>query len=92
MNIIQKILFNSFLKKLLDKIPLNGYKTVLGVMLAVAAGVMYVAPAQYQIAIQVLIEVLNTLGAQPPVEGTLEAGLVAILVGTIHKYLKKKIG
>lgn len=73
------------LKGLLDKIPGDGGKTILGFLLLVLGDVAATVPnAPYIAYVKTLIEVVNALG--PNI--VQDAGLVALIGGAIHKILK----
>lgn len=72
-----------YLKGFLDKFPLDGLKTVLGILLIVLGELSKFLP-EYGGPFSFLIEILQQLGGQP----ITEAGLVALITGLVHKALK----
>jgi len=84
-NYIFKSAASQALKAILDKIPGSGGKTILGVLLIVLSAVAQSVPSAPYIAfVKILIDVVNQLG--PNV--IQDAGLVAVVVGAVHKILK----
>lgn len=83
---ILKTFLMSWLKGKLDKLPLNGLKMALGVVLLLLAELLKSldpSQASYSI-VKLLIEVVSYLGP----DNITDAGLVAIVVGALHKILK----
>ena len=84
--IIQKFLLG-WLKEQLGKIPGDGIKTVLGlllIVLGVLAKACLVAPAMWCAVVPTLTDLL---GGLDPAHIT-DAGIVALVVGVVHKLLK----
>lgn len=75
-----------WLKGKLDALPLDGFKTALGILLLILSELSkQVDPSEASYAvIKLILEGLAYLGA----ENISDAGLVALIVGTIHKALK----
>lgn len=89
MNWLVKTFALKYLKGLLDKLPLNGYKTVAGVALSVLAVMVPLIPVPLlQELVLFVIEFLRNAGISEPVSTTLEGGIVLVIVGAIHKLLK----
>ena len=86
---LKEMLLKKYIKGLLDKLPLDGKKTILGILMLVGSvALQYVGP-QHQAAelLQTAIDFLNSLGA----DDYRNAGLVTILVGVLHKFLKADV-
>lgn len=87
MDYIKKLIVEKFLlswvKGALDKIPGNGYKTLLGVLLLVL-GVIIQALPQYAPFVQPLIDFMNYL----PIDPITDMGIVTLITGLVHKVLK----
>lgn len=91
--IVQKLIM-SWLKGLLDKLPLDGLKTVLGVILAGIGVVLKFYPAGpvFEIA-NYALELMRTMDIAPvtdPATLTIISGSVTAVIGAIHKLLKRK--
>lgn len=91
---IVKKLIMGYLKGLLDKLPLNGLKTVLSVVVVIVGLVLKAYPVGpvYEIA-KLVLEFLNTMDIAPvtnPADLTIISGAFGAVTGLIHKYLKKK--
>lgn len=82
MNWLQRLIAGRFVKGLLDKIPGNGFKTAIGVVLIVLGAVAQMYP-QYGSIVNWLIELL-----QPYANSIQDAGIVALIVGVVHKVAK----
>lgn len=86
--IINKFLL-SWLKGVLDKLPLSGYKTVLGVVLAVLTALAPLIPIdEVRTLLAVVAEALKAVGVSDPASGSFEASIVLVIVGAVHKLLK----
>jgi ABC-type amino acid transport system permease subunit len=89
MNWLIKTFALKYLKGLLDKLPLNGYKTVAGVVLAVLVVVVPLIPVPLlQELVLFVVEFLRSAGIQEPVSTTLEGSIALVIIGAIHKLLK----
>lgn len=89
--ILQKFLLD-FVKSKLDKLPGNGWKTVLGIV-ELVLGLLLVQLPEFRGPLQFLIDLLNQLGPDPITDMGIVAlvkGIVTTLVGIIHKILKKE--
>lgn len=73
----------SYLKKFLDKFPLDGLKTVLGIILIVVGELIKLLP-DYAGPLAFLLDILKELGGAP----ITEAGFVTLITGLVHKALK----
>jgi len=94
-NWIVKTLLAKWLKGLLDKLPLNGLKTIVG-SLMVALGVLLQKFPTGPVAegLRYLLDLLQTVGAPPIVDPdvkTMIAGAVLAILGIIHKVLKRLV-
>lgn len=78
----QKLVFG-WVKSVLDKLPFNGWKTVAGALL-IALGAMLHAMPEYTPYIQVGINLLNYIGADP----ITDMGVVTLITGLVHKLIK----
>lgn len=78
----KKFLFG-WLKSALDKLPFDGWKTISGVLI-ICLGVMLKALPQHAPYIQLVIDLLNYVGADP----ITDMGVVTLLTGITHKLLK----
>lgn len=73
------------LRALLDKLPANGKKTILGILVLVLGEVLRAYPAaSFTGYLAVILEIVNSLGP----ENITDAGIVTIIVGLVHKLLK----
>jgi len=79
---VKKILMG-YLKGFLDKLPADGLKTILGIILIVASELVKLLP-EYSGPLSFVLDLLKQLGAAP----IQDAGIVALLVGLVHKALK----
>jgi len=85
---IQKYFIKKFIKGLLDKLPADGQKTLVGILLVVLGAVasFYGADSSVGAIIAFAIETLKSIEHVPAEQ----LGGVITLVGLIHKLLKKK--
>jgi phosphotransferase system glucose/maltose/N-acetylglucosamine-specific IIC component len=81
--LIEKFL-KGYLKDFLDKIPFNGKKTILSLLVVVLAIIEAFVPGSVQGVIQAVIEAILGAGA----EDWRNAGVVGLIVGLLHKVLK----
>ena len=81
--LVEKILKN-YVKKLLDKLPLNGKKTLLSLVVLIVAVAAQMLP-QFAELMQPISDFALSLGA----EDFRNAGIVGVIVGLLHKFLKK---
>lgn len=82
---IMKTFLVGWLKeKLLDKLPLSGFKRLIGVLLLVLSILMQAMP-QYVPMLQFVADILNSLNP----EIIQDAGVISLVTGTIHWLLKK---
>lgn len=89
LDFIKKYIFKNAasqaLKALLDKLPVDGGKLFLGLLLLVLSEVARELPAaSFSPFVAVLIEVIQQLGPQ----NVQDAGIVAAIIGLVHKILK----
>lgn len=82
MNWLEKLLVSKFVKGWLDKIPGNGFKTVLGVLLIALGAVAQLKP-EYATIINWVIGIV-----QPYATAITDAGIAALITGVIHKIAK----
>lgn len=82
MNWIEKLLVSKFVKGWLDKLPLSGWKTVLGVVIFIAAEVAKLSP-EYGPIINWVVELIR-----PYADTFSDVGIAAIITGAIHKIAK----
>jgi hypothetical protein len=82
MNFIQKFFASQFLKGILDKIPGNGFKTFLGVLL-IALGELGKLYPSYGGIISWVVELI-----QPYANMIGDVGIGALIIGVIHKIAK----
>lgn len=80
--LVQKLLVG-YLNKLLSKLPFNGLKTIVGVLLLVLQALIEAMP-DYAVTFQMIVEVLKQL----PNEAIGDLGLYAVVAGVVHKILK----
>lgn len=90
---IVKKLIMGYLKGFLDKLPLNGLKTALGVVVVLVGLALKAYPAGpvFEIA-KMILEVLNTMSVAPvtnPADLTIISGAFWAVVGLIHKLMKR---
>ena len=85
MSWLQRFLVERLLKGFLDKLPANGKKTILSVLLIVVAVVAQLFPEVAGVLAHIS-QFLLGLGA----EDIRNAGIVGVLVGVLHKFLKGK--
>lgn len=83
MNWIVQTFVAKWLKGLFDKLPGNGWKTVLGLLLLVLAEIGKLSP-EYAPVINTVINLINSLG--PDV--ITDMGVVALVTGLVHKLAK----
>lgn len=83
--LVKKFLM-SYLKGWLDKLPMNGLKLALGVVLLLLGELLKTLdPSQSSYSIvKALMEIVAYLGP----DNITDAGLVALVVGALHKVLK----
>ena len=82
MNWLERIIAGRFVKGLLDKLPGNGFKTAIGVVLIILGAVAQLKP-EYASIINWLIELLQPYAIQ-----ITDAGIAALIVGVVHKVAK----
>lgn len=82
MNWLERIIAGRFVKGLLDKLPGNGFKTAIGVVLIILGAVAQLKP-EYASIIKWLIELLQPYAIQ-----ITDAGIAALIVGVVHKVAK----
>lgn len=80
--LLEKVLLK-YLKPILDKLPLDGLKTIAGILLIVL-GVLLKALPQYEGPIGLFINLLQHLPADP----VTDMGVVTLITGVTHKLLK----
>lgn len=80
--IVEKFLVG-YLKSWLDSLPFNGWKSVLGILLVVF-GEMLKAMPQYSGPLSAVIDILRALPSDP----VTDMGILALIVGAVHKVLK----
>ena len=78
----ERLIFG-WVKSLLEKLPFDGWKTVLGALL-VALGAMLNLMPEYPPYIQVAINLLNYVGA----DSITDMGVVTLITGAVHKLIK----
>lgn len=83
MNWIIRTFVAKYLKGILDKLPGDGWKTVLGLLLLVLGEVLKVLP-EYAPIIAPVIELINSLG--PNV--ITDLGIITLATGLVHKIAK----
>lgn len=81
---IVKTFLVSYLKGLLDKLPFNGWKSVIGILLIVLGEMLKVLPPQYAGPLSLVMSVLQQLPSDP----VTDMGIVTLIVGCVHKVLK----
>jgi hypothetical protein len=92
--VVQKLIM-SWLKGFLEKLPFNGMKTVLGVVVAALGALMRLAGAGHPVFdyAQMALEFLNTLNipviTDPSILAMITGGVYA-LWGAAHKLIKRK--
>lgn len=96
MNWLKEMLLKKYLKRALDKLPFNGSKTFLGIILLVLSSTLYAFPhlISAEVAEQI-IKILKQFGADDYSQmtlGTAIAGAISFFVGIVHKGLKKADG
>lgn len=79
---LQKLLISRFVKGFLDKIPGNGFKTLIGILL-IALGAIASLKPEYAAPINWLIDLLTPYGSQIS-----DAGVVTLITGLVHKIAK----
>lgn len=79
---LQKFLVSRWVKGWLDKIPGDGFKTALGILL-IALGALSSAKPEYSAIINWLIDLLHPYASE-----ITDAGIVSIVVGVVHKISK----
>lgn len=82
MNWLERIIVSKYLKGWLDKLPLNGLKTALGVAIIVLGAVAQLKP-EYAGIINWLIDILK-----PYAELITDAGIITLITGVVHKGTK----
>jgi len=82
MNWLERLFVSKYLKGWLDKIPGNGFKTVLGLILVALGAVAQLKP-EYAGIINWLVELLK-----PYSDAITDAGIISLVVGVIHKIAK----
>ena len=87
-NWLKKIILSKYIKGFLDKLPLDGYKTYIGLLLLIlgAAVQFYGESSVTGAALKAVIDVLKTVNGVIPIE---DAGVIALVVGLVHKILKQ---
>lgn len=80
--IINKLLLG-YLKGFLDKLPGNGAKTVLGIVILVLGEVIKALP-QYSGVLSPVFDFIRQLPADP----VTDIGIVTLVTGVVHKVLK----
>lgn len=89
MNFVIKLLLSKYVKGLLDKLPLNQYKTVLGVILMVLASIAPMIPEpSIQSLFLALGDLLRGAGIAEPASAAYEFSVGVVIVGAFHKLLK----
>ena len=89
MNWLIKTFALKYLKGLLDKLPLDGYKTIAGVVLSVLVVIVPMIPIPLlQELVNFVVDFLRQSGISEPGTSTFEGGIVLVIVGAIHKLLK----
>lgn len=93
MNWLVNWILEKVLKRALDKLPLDGKKTVLGIFVLALSYAATFLPAEAQGYINVVIEFLSEAGAIPLAGKTLpeilaEVGAFITALGLFHKALK----
>ena len=82
MNWLEKFLVSKWVKGWLDKLPLNNFKTVIGVIVLILGIVGQIKP-EYSTIINWVIELLK-----PYASLITDAGIVTLVTGVIHKIAK----
>ena len=78
-------LFKRFLKNLLDKLPLNNYKSLIGIILLVLSAAISsdVIPSELRAVLLAVVEYLK------PYAGVItDVGIATFVTGAVHKVLK----
>ena len=92
MSFLQKIFLSRFAKSVLDKLPLDGYKTILSLVLfalAEAAKVFCVGGSGPVCAgISMTQEIFHSVGVQDITSDVAQAALFSLVLGLYHKVLK----
>lgn len=86
MNWIIRTFVAKWLKGLLDKIPGDGKKTILGFLLLILGELLKILP-EYAPFIAPVIELLNSLGPDV-VDVITDMGVITLAVGLVHKIAK----
>lgn len=82
MNWLERLIVSKYLKGWLDKLPLNGMKTALGVVIIVLGVIAQLKP-EYAAIINWLIEILK-----PYAELITDAGILTLITGVVHRVSK----
>lgn len=85
---IKKLLLSKYIKGFLDKLPLEGYKTYLGIALLIldAAVKFYGEGTVTGTVLKTIMDVLHSVNGVVPIQ---DAGIILLVTGLVHKILKK---
>lgn len=83
MDWLKKKFIFGWVKSLLEKLPFDGWKTIVGILLVVLGEIMRSMP-QHAPYVQLVIDLLNHVGSDP----VTDIGIVALITGAVHKLIK----
>ena len=79
---LQKILISRWVKGILDKLPGNGFKSAIGILLIVLGAIGSAKP-EYAGMINWVIDLLKPYASE-----ITDAGIVSVVIGVVHKIIK----
>lgn len=83
MSWLLKTIVGKYLKGILDKIPGNGWKTLLGILLVIIGELIKVIP-EYAPILQPVFDLIGYLGP----DAVTDIGIVTLITGLVHKIAK----
>ena len=83
MDWLKKKFIFGWVKSLLEKLPFNGWKTIVGILLVVLGELLRSLP-EHSPYIQLAIDLLRYVGSDP----ITDMGIVTLITGVTHKLIK----